>query len=416
MQPPLTTLAQVGTFDVENYGDLLYPVLFRRMLERYGARARVRPYANLDGDAPQAAGFRTHAMRGLFEAGLPQPGAIVIGGGDILRTDREIVAEHYRTAQEGRHGQLLRTLGPAGLLQYLVRRRLPPPRGSRFYAARFNARWMSHPGPGPFLLDGDDVPGAPPVCYLSCGVPHEFTQAERGRVASTFDKADFIYLRDEQSRAKLVRAGVGRAVHVAPDLIVTLGDYFPRETEAQKGRAVLSQRGVDLGRPLLCFQSKPHTGFSPEEIIRQLTLYRERTGAEVVLLPLGYCHRDHLFLSDIAKRAGGAFKFIDVHSVYDMMAVIAACGTFVGTSMHGNITALSYGLPHLFGPLAVDKAEGFLDIAGLPGALKLSSWSELNDKLDVAAGLGPDFFAERARSAKERVYRVVDELLARALS
>ncbi|MBV9927207.1 MAG: polysaccharide pyruvyl transferase family protein [Acidobacteria bacterium] len=409
---PAFTLGQVGTFDVENYGDLLYPVVLRRILERRGARVRLLPYSNLDGDAPLAAGFKTRALRELFDANRPQPRAVLVGGGDILRTDKELVAEHYRVAQDGRPGELLRTLGTTGLLQYLVRRRLPPPRASNFYAARFNDRWMSQPGPGPFLIDREDLPGAPPVCYLSCGVPHEFSTAERERVADTFDKADFIYLRDEQSRAKLLRAGVHAPIRVAPDLIVTLEDFFPRETEARRGRDILSRCGVDVTRPVLCFQCKPHTGFSPEEVVGQLALYRERTGAEVALLPLGYCHGDQLFLSEVAKKAEGAFKLVGVGSVYDMLAVIAAGSIFVGTSMHGNITALSYGLPHLYGPLAVDKAEGFLSGADLPDALKLRSWSELNDRIDFAFELGPDFFAGRARAAKEKVYRAVDELLA----
>ena len=84
---------------------------------------------------------------------------------------------------------------------------------------------------------------------------------------------------------------------------------------------------------------------------------------------------------------------------------------FVGTSLHGNVTAFSYGIPHLFGPLPVDKAAGFLSAANLPDTLKLRSWNELDDKLDLAEGLGRPFFAERARAAKARVYAAVDKLL-----
>ncbi len=407
----MMTLGQLGTFDVENYGDLLYPVVFRRILERRDARARVRVYSFLDGDAPQGAGFATTALRSLFDPASTPPRGLIIGGGDILRTDAELVAEHYRVAHGAHYGRLLRSLGPAGLLQYLVVNRLPAPRGSKFYGARFRSRWMNHPGAGPFLIVREDIACAPAVRYLSCGVPHEFSAAERERVARTFDKADFIYLRDEQSREKLMRAGVSREVRVAPDLIVTLGDYFPHEAEARKGRAILSRWGVDAERPVLCFQCKPHPGFSADRISGQLEQYRRRTGAEVVLLPLGYCHRDHVFLTELAKKSGGAFKYVRVYTVYDMLAVIAASGMFVGTSLHGNITAFSYGIPHLFGPLAVDKAQGFLDSANLPHALKLRSWSELNDKMDFAAGLGPAFFAGRAREAKASVYEVVDELL-----
>jgi hypothetical protein len=95
-----------------------------------------------------------------------------------------------------------------------------------------------------------------------------------------------------------------------------------------------------------------------------------------------------------------------------MMAIIAASDFFVGTSLHGNITAFSFGIPHLFGPLPVAKAEGFLNVAKLPGELKLQSWRELNEKLDFAWGLGDEFFANRAREAKALVRREVDKLLA----
>ena len=102
---------------------------------------------------------------------------------------------------------------------------------------------------------------------------------------------------------------------------------------------------------------------------------------------------------------------MDAYSVFDALSVIAASGMFVGTSMYGNVTAFSFGIPHLHGPLPVDKTEGFLRSANLPPSLKLGSWAELGDGMELAAGLGPDFFAARAREAKSKVLRVVAELL-----
>jgi hypothetical protein len=49
-------------------------------------------------------------------------------------------------------------------------------------------------------------------------------------------------------------------------------------------------------------------------------------------------------------------------------------------------------------------------VANLPAELKLRSWRELNDKIDFALSLGPQFFAERAREAKALVQREVDQL------
>jgi hypothetical protein len=84
---------------------------------------------------------------------------------------------------------------------------------------------------------------------------------------------------------------------------------------------------------------------------------------------------------------------------------------FVGSSLHGNVTAFSFGIPHLFGPLPVDKSEGFLRVVNLPLELKLRSWREMNDKIDMVAGLGREFFSESARKARLRVHHAIDELL-----
>jgi len=142
-----------------------------------------------------------------------------------------------------------------------------------------------------------------------------------------------------------------------------------------------------------------------------LRRYKERRNVEVVALPLGYCHGDHEFLQGLAKRSNGILKYADVHSIFDMLAIIAASEVFVGTSLHGNITAFSFGIPHVFGPLPAAKAKGFLNVTKLPVELKMRSWSELNDKIDNAVMLGRDFFSTKASEAKARAYEVVDEMM-----
>ena len=404
-------ISQLGTFDVENYGDLLYPLVFRHLVQRWDASLRVCQYSLLPGDAPQEAGFETYPMRRLFEAQRAEPLRLVVGGGDILRTDWKMVAAPYSRVHRRYLSKLKSSLGAAGTLRYLLLKHLPGAVGDRFFADRFRKRRMNYPATGPFLMDPADLPSGGVVAYLSCGVPHNFAPADRDKVRHIFDQAQFIYLRDEQSAEKLRRCGVHRQIHVAPDLIVTLSEQFEHAAEAGKGRKILSKLGVDGERPVLCFQSKPYSGFRAEEIGERLNRYRLKTGSEIVLLPLGYCHDDHRFLQRLAKRSGGAFKYANVYSVFDIISVIAASDLFVGTSLHGNITAFSFGIPHLFGPLPVDKAEGFLSAVNLPPELKMRSWGEINDRIDMALGLGHTFFSERAREAKAKVYRVVDELL-----
>ncbi|HEX8282719.1 MAG TPA: polysaccharide pyruvyl transferase family protein [Pyrinomonadaceae bacterium] len=412
----MTNIKQLGTFDVDNYGDLLYPVVFRRALAGRDPRLSLSAYSPLAGDAPHAAGFATGDARTLFEPARARAGdggdadvsGLVVGGGDILRTDAGTLAAHY--VRDGRTG-LRREVGAFGSLRYRALRRLSAWRAERFRARAFARRRLGYASPGPFLIDPARLPGGGAVCYLSCGVPHDFAPAERDEVARVFERARFVYLRDEQSAEKLRRCGVRRELRVAPDLVVLIGGQLGRETEAAKGRALLKRLGVSADAPVLCFQSMPYPGFDAGEVARQLALYRERTRAEVVLLPLGRCHGDGEFLRLVQTAAGGAFKLADVDQLSDAVSVIAACDLFAGTSLHGNVTAFSFGRPHLHGPLPADKAEGFLRSTGLPLSLKLNSWGELNDKADFAAGLGADFFNTRADAARLKVSRAVDELL-----
>lgn len=414
----METIRQLGTFDIENYGDLLYPLVFRRALDGRDPRLRLEAYAPLAGEAPLGAGFETRAARTLFEPRHPDPenrgaggGPLVVGGGDILRTDRDTLGAHYGPGLGGRPGGLRSAVGSAGALRFHALRRLAAWRAERFRARAFARRWMGYKAPGPFLIAPEHLSGGGAVCYLSCGVPHEFAPDEREEVARVFERARFVYLRDEQSAEKLRRCGVRRELHVAPDLVVLLGSQRGREAEAAKGRALLKSFGVDVARPVLCFQSKPYPGFDPDEIAHHLARFREDSGGEVLLLPLGLCHGDAEFLRQVKHASGGAFKYADVRTVADAVSAIAASDLFVGTSLHGNITAFAFGRPHLCGPLPADKVEGFLRSSGLPLTLRLESWGELCEKVEAARSLGADFFAARAADARAKVARVVDKLL-----
>jgi hypothetical protein len=407
----------LGTSDVENYGDLLYPLVFRHILEQRNSELKLRHYSLLGGEAPLQASFETSSVQSLFQANKEtgqsrkrqSKSNTVIGGGDLLRLDRDVIARHYGRSSRTSYRVLQRSLGSGNALSYLMRKRVPSLDVDKFYAKRFTEHRMDYPAVGPFLFDPNDLPRGGNVCYFSCGVPHDLLSAESERIKRSLDRASFIYLRDHQSAEKLQRLGVDREIVIAPDVTIILSDQFDAAAAATRGLEILSTLKVEPSRPVLCFQSQPYPGFDLDEILLQLKHYTARN--EVVLLPTGYCHGDHEFLQSLAKQSRGVLKYAPVASIFDMMAIIAASDAFIGTSLHGNITASSYGIPHLFGPLPVAKAKGFLSVMNLPDALKLKAWSELNDKLEMVMELGPAFFSERARAAKANVYAVVDKLL-----
>jgi hypothetical protein len=195
----------------------------------------------------------------------------------------------------------------------------------------------------------------------------------------------------------------------------------------ERGRALLEPRGSGTnGRGRLCFQCGP--GFLRREevlVAKSLAKMAARRNLEVVLLPIGWCHGDLDALRLVQEASGGRFTLVeDIESPLEVGAVIEACDYFVGSSLHGNVTALSFGVPHLVvnNPLRAAKLEGYVRLAGLE-KFRITDWAALEETFDRLAELMPRAAEERRetgnRPAKSRaeipleLYTTIAELHAR---
>lgn len=379
---------QLCTCDVENYGDLLYPIVFKMLAKKHGIDSDFLPLGFIKGPAPCSANYTVHNINEVIKSPLTH---LVIGGGDILRADVLGIARPYPYIYKQKlSNQILHQLKNVYF-------------GKQYLRDDFVKRYMGYSPITPFILNKTHFSTIGSIVYCSCGVPFRFPAEKSHVIREAFETASFIYLRDTLSRDKLRAIGVRRHIEVAPDMIVTLSDFFDLKEEQAKGHTLLDLNGVNISKEIICFQSCPQRT-NLDEILLQLTKLKDKTGAEVVLLPIGYAQKDHLFLQRLAKRSRGSLKYIGTQSIFDVISVLATCNSFIGTSMHGNITAFSFGIPHLFGPIGLDKVEGFLKVVGLGMDFKLGSWSELVDKHTMITSLPRDYFATKAEVAKKNVY------------
>ncbi len=390
----------------ENYGDLLYPVVFEKMLRKMQVKEEVRQFSFLEGDAPLKAGYYVHPIKSLFNQSCDRPRVLVIGGGALLK---------------------VRQNKEQGYLQLFRKRKTPLPRffdfkqwlfakiGKKddrsYFNQFFQSKYMNYPSVGPYIIDPDDLSKTASVVYCSCGGTSSFPTSAKEQAKTAFDKAKFIYVRDRTVQSRLLDCGVTKDIHTAPDLIVALSDFFDPKIESKKGHEILRRYGVDLKRRTLVFQSYPMDSIATAKIIEQLKLYSQRREAEIVLMPIGYCHQDHDYLRHLNNLSSGAFKYIPVKSIFEIISVIAAGNAFFGTSMHGNITAFSFGKPFIIGPTNRPKQAGFLNMAKLDPVLELKEWSQANDVLDLAESWEAEYFKHRLCEAKAKVYQVFAKLL-----
>ncbi len=79
-------VGMAGTFDIENYGDLLFPLIAAEALQRRDPRIRVVPYA-LNGKSDPSWPFQVRPLEQL-PASVSRLSAMLIGGGQIVRFDK----------------------------------------------------------------------------------------------------------------------------------------------------------------------------------------------------------------------------------------------------------------------------------------------------------------------------------------
>ena len=252
-------------------------------------------------------------------------------------------------------------------------------------------------------------------------MPFPFEPSRRPLVQLAFSDVRYAAVRDEVSLGFVLEAGVEGPVDVVPDTGVLVAETIRRRVGEERGRALLEPRGSGPnGRGRLCFQCGP--GFLRREedlVTKSLTRIAARRNLEVVLLPIGWCHGDLDALRLVEEAGGGRFTLVeDIESPLEVGAVIGACDYFVGSSLHGNLTALSFGVPHIVvnNPLRAAKLEGYVRLARLE-EFRVTDWAVLEETFDRLAATPRERWATTADRLKARVSEYFDrlaELIARA--
>jgi uncharacterized coiled-coil DUF342 family protein len=308
-------IAQVGTFDVENFGDLLFPLLAQEALTSPPGETETTLFsyrAKSRAEWP----YEVRPLQRLIEE-IDDFDLVLVGGGDLIRFDKE-VAEGYAPEDDRLHHP--------------------------------TAIWMA-----PTMLA---AARGIPVAWNAVGVPADVPDWARGLTESALGAVSYLSVRDSSSADKLRRVSPDLDLEIAPDTAFGARKLLPK-TPSKAFKSILSELGIS-GRYLV-LQSSP--GLAPfagrlEPGLRAL----QAEGISILELPIGPIHGD----------ASGATD-VDVETVSPadwppprvLAEVIARAAGAIGVSMHMAIVASVHGVPTLR-PASLAGAKQ-LALRGLPG-------------------------------------------------
>jgi hypothetical protein len=337
-------IALWGTFDVDNYGDHLFPRVAARELGRRLGDAAVVPFAPYgwlhptgldDGRAAAPLGPWSPARARQLAAAHH---LVLVGGGELIHLNDPVLAAVYGTSEAE-----LDRMAP-----------------SRFFVE----------GLGP------ELESTCPVVWHGVGLPWVPVGAAAARLRAALADRPYVTVRDRHSARRLVEAGVERPVEVVPDSALLVDRVMPAAALAGRldglraaggypppGATVLAVQGCDLLIPHI------------DAVVAELQRWRSArpVPVEVVVLETGRCRGDGV-AAEVLERAFGraaapspaVWRLPGDATVEDLAAAMAGADAFVGSSLHGAITAFVYGRPFVLLNLIDDaKLDGFGDLTGL---------------------------------------------------
>ncbi len=296
-------IAQIGTFDYENIGDLIFPTVLKAQLDKrikiknlflFSLNNCVRPLDETK--------LNVYSIDRLEEIhNKYHIDAIILGGGDLLRFDNNLATEENYTSSNVAFD----------LIFYSI-----------FFANKHKI---------PFLMN---CPGA----------PFEFSDAENLLMNEYLKHVDYISVRDNKSAGILRGTGTDKTVNVFPDSVIAISQLIDVKSSLEN----LKSRYSFLQKEYFVFQSFPALNEAyPSLIIDQLKKLVKKYNLPIVMFPIGRVHNDHVFLKSLIDELKDE-RFIYIEEKLDLtqsLALLSGAKAFIGTSLHGNVISNSYGVP-----------------------------------------------------------------------
>ncbi|PKM44678.1 MAG: chromosome condensation regulator RCC1 [Gammaproteobacteria bacterium HGW-Gammaproteobacteria-1] len=317
-----------GAFDRHNFGDLLFPhvvaaLLPGRQLIHAGLATRdLRPYG----------GHQVRAIAELATELRDQPLNIVHVGGELLTCDtwqaaimlqapeqaRHIV-DQYDQLSDARMAWAQAMLGVQAQAPYCVGRELFPRANRVVYCA----------------VGGVELAGRSP--------------AMRSEVLAKLRSADMVSVRDEVTQGHLAAA---IKATLQPDPAVMVEALCGEEIKRHAHRGEVARVRAAFPQGYLAVQLSADFGDDQTLgiIAAQLDAAAHAADLAIVLFRAGAApwHDDLDCYRRLAKKmhAPAVWLFTSLH-LWDICALIAHSRGYCGSSLHGRIVAMAYGLPRL---------------------------------------------------------------------
>ena len=315
-------IAQIGAFDYENLGDILFTDVLHRQLEKRIPIGKHMLFALNEVKKPLSESDSTvYGIDRLEEMHLAVHfDAVIIGGGDLIRFDSAVAPEDNYSSHNTTFDLIFSPV---------------------MVCAKYNI----------------------PLIWNAPGVPLEFTAQQGKIIDASLAHVDLAAVRDNPSMER-IKPYSNHPVEVCPDTVLSMSEVIDLTEYSEKVKAQFPV----LNGEYVVFQSFPSHQSTCSTYHSDLVsgLREVLKKHKLVLLTIGRIHHDDVFLNALEKELDSEnVTVIDIDNTFEISAVLQGASAFIGTSLHGNIISNSYGVPSIIlDVIGFIKTKGYFELMG----------------------------------------------------
>ncbi len=313
-----TVVYVLAASDRFNYGDLLFPYIVRHYI---GAKADEMHFVSTTAsDLSERGALPTEAFEVLTRMSPDVRNVLIVAGGECLFS------------------------GWPDIMEYVGR----------------DADSVPHPTRYPYTIGKKELPHLNAVVYnsVSCTALYTIIDLRRNQWnKEVLRSADYIAVRDSMTSKGLWK--MMQWHRLCPDSAIMMGEVFSKAFLQQKTapriKAIRSHRYVFFQIGLR------YLGDHAAQLAAMLKYIALSQEVHICLCPIGTApgHDDQKALAEIAQLLPeDIYTLVDEPSIWDIMNLIRGARIYIGSSLHGAITAMSFRVPLIgFGS---DKLKAYI--------------------------------------------------------
>ncbi len=370
-----------GAFDRFNYGDLLFPLILKEKLGKKES-LQLSYYGIIESDLSAIGAVPTHSLKDFYnDCKKTKDAVVIVAGGEVLQAPWGPIYSYLNPQFHKIYSFFNRTL-----------RRYSFGVNNLIAKGLLRAKTVR-----PFVIDPDIFPYLKGIIYNSTGGVS--TKSYPQEIKKILRKSLFVSCRDERTFQSL--QGDVPQLKLSPDSAILMSTIFNEN--------FLNEKSINLPashwrNDYVFFQINKGIAskLGVENIVRRLENLASMTGKKIILCPIGTAlgHEDNVPLEQIYEKMTEEQTFlVKDPSIWDIMSLISRASLYIGSSLHGVITCMSFGIPYLsVGNL--NKVNSYISTWGideLKGDANFDNWDK---KVSIALNI------DRSKLQSNREYQI----------